>query len=224
MRMRHVLFLLAAALLALPAAAAPAAYPAKPLKVIVPFFRQRHERGGSRARQCSANTGHPSRRQPPGPRVPCVAAAAAAAPMVDVLLTTNTNARRNPAMFKSCPTTREGLRVSMSQSRFAAALAAASPHQDFGRFRAGRAGGKRYFAPATPRPIAGELLRPPQDPISCVPKDRHSPDRRWVCRSTSVCYARRCRGDDVKCARWHSRRLASCVSAAPLRPPLEGFA
>ena len=36
MRMRHVLFLLAAALLALPAMAGPAGYPAKPLKIIVP--------------------------------------------------------------------------------------------------------------------------------------------------------------------------------------------
>ena len=36
MRTRKVLFLMAATVLALPAMAAPAAYPAKPLKVIVP--------------------------------------------------------------------------------------------------------------------------------------------------------------------------------------------
>ena len=61
MRIHRVLFLMAAALIALPATAAPGSYPAKPLKIIVPFPAGSGTDAGARVlgQWLTAKTGQP---------------------------------------------------------------------------------------------------------------------------------------------------------------------
>src|SRR6476619_477360 len=105
MRIREVLFLLAAAVCSLPATAAPAAYPAKPLKVIVPFPAGSGTDTGARVlgQWLTAKTGQPvivDNRPGASGFIAAQAAAAAAPDGYTLLLTTNTTHAANPAMFK----------------------------------------------------------------------------------------------------------------------------
>src|SRR4030095_10569483 len=105
MKMRKFLFLLAPAVIALPAVAAPAAYPTKPIKFIVPFPAGSGTDTGARllGQWLTATTGQPvivDNR--PGASGFIAAQAAAAAPPdgYTVFLTTNTTHAANPAMLK----------------------------------------------------------------------------------------------------------------------------
>ena len=170
MRMRHVLFLLAAALLALPATAAPAPYPAKPLKIIVPFPAGSGTDTGARVlgQWLTAKTGQPvivDNRPGASGFIAAQAAAAAAPDGYTVLLTTNTTHAANPAMFKKLPydPVKDFEPVSMVGSAGLLLLVPAdSPHKDIGSFLAQlRAGGKRlhFGAGNSSSRIAGELLK-----------------------------------------------------------------
>jgi tripartite-type tricarboxylate transporter receptor subunit TctC len=168
--MRHILFLLAAALLALPAAAAPTAYPTKPLKLIVPFPAGSGTDTGARVlgQWLTAKTGQPVIvENRPGASGFIAAQAAATAPPDGhtVLLTTNTTHAANPAMFKKLPydPVKDFEPVSMVGSAGLLLLVpAASSDQNIGAFLARlRAGGKRlhFGAGNSSSRIAGELLR-----------------------------------------------------------------
>lgn len=168
--MRHILFLLAAALLALPAAAAPAAYPTKPLKLIVPFPAGSGTDTGARVlgQWLTAKTGQPVIvENRPGASGFIAAQAAATAPPDGhtVLLTTNTTHAANPAMFKKLPydPVKDFEPVSMVGSAGLLLLVpATSPDPNIGAFLARlRAGGKRlhFGAGNSSSRIAGELLK-----------------------------------------------------------------
>lgn len=168
--MRHILFLLAAALLALPAAAAPAAYPTKPLKLIVPFPAGSGTDTGARVlgQWLTAKTGQPVIvENRPGASGFIAAQAAATAPPDGhtVLLTTNTTHAANPAMFKKLPydPVKDFEPVStVGSAGLLLLVPAASPDQNIGAFLARlRAGGKRlhFGAGNSSSRIAGELLK-----------------------------------------------------------------
>jgi tripartite-type tricarboxylate transporter receptor subunit TctC len=169
MRIRPVL-LLAAALLALPAAAAPAPYPVKPLKFIVPFPAGSGTDTGARVlgQWLTAKTGQPvivDNRPGASGFLAAQAAAAAAPDGYTVLLTTNTTHAANPAMFKKLPydPVKDFEPVSMVGSIGLLLLVpATSPYKDIGSFLAQlRAGGKRlhFGAGNSSSRIAGELLK-----------------------------------------------------------------
>ena len=109
MRRRNVLFVLAAALCGLPAVAAPADYPAKPLKIIVPFPAGSGTDTGARVLSQSAGvakTGQPvivDNRPGASGFIAAQAAAAAATDGYTLFVTTNTTHAANPAMFKKLP-------------------------------------------------------------------------------------------------------------------------
>jgi len=170
MRRRNVFFLLAAAVLAWPATAAPPAYPAKPLKIIVPFPAGSGTDAGARllGQWLTARTAQPvivDNR--PGASGFIAAQAAASAPPdgYTLLLTTNTTHAANPAMFRKLPydPVNDFEPVSMVGSAGLLLLVpAASPYRDIGSFLAQlRAGGKRlhFGAGNSSSRIAGELLK-----------------------------------------------------------------
>jgi len=170
MRRRHVPFLLAAAVLALPALAASPAYPAKPLKIIVPFPPGSGTDAGARVlgQWLTAKTGQPAivDNRPGASGFMAAQAAAAAAPDGHtVLLTTNTTHAANPAMFRKLPydPVNDFEPVSLVGSAgLLLVVPAASPHRDIGSFLAQlRAGGKRlhFGAGNSSSRIAGELLK-----------------------------------------------------------------
>jgi tripartite-type tricarboxylate transporter receptor subunit TctC len=170
MRIRHTLFLLAAALLALPATAAPPAYPAKPLKMIVPFPAGSGTDAGARllGQWLTSKTGQPVivDNRPGGNGFIAAQAAATAAPDgYTVFLTTNTTQAANPAMFKKLPydPVNDFEPVSMVGSAGLLLLVpVSSPHKDIGSLLAQlRAGGKRlhFGAGNSSSRIAGELLK-----------------------------------------------------------------
>jgi tripartite-type tricarboxylate transporter receptor subunit TctC len=104
----RILFLVAAGLLALAATAAPAADPAKPLKIIVPFPAGSGTDTGARVlgQWLSAKTGQAvivDNRPGASGFIAAQAAAAAAPDGHTLLLTTNTTHAANPAMFKKLP-------------------------------------------------------------------------------------------------------------------------
>jgi tripartite-type tricarboxylate transporter receptor subunit TctC len=166
----ELLFLLAAAALALPAARPPAAYPTKPIKVIVPFPAGSGTDTGARllGQWLIAKTGQPvivDNR--PGASGFIAAQAAAAAPPdgYTVFLTTNTTHAANPAMFKKLPydPVKDFEPVStVGSAGMLLLVAPGSPHKDIGSFLAQlRAGGKRlnFGAGNSSSRIAGELLK-----------------------------------------------------------------
>jgi tripartite-type tricarboxylate transporter receptor subunit TctC len=171
MRMRHVLFLLAAALLALPAMAAPAAYPAKPLKMIVPFPAGSGTDTGARVlgQWLTAKTGQPvivDNRPGASGFIAAQAAAAAAPDGYTLFLTTNTTHAANPAMFKKLPydPVKDFEPVStVGSAGLLLLVPAASPYQNIGAFLAQlrTPGGKRlhFGAGNSSSRIAGELLK-----------------------------------------------------------------
>jgi tripartite-type tricarboxylate transporter receptor subunit TctC len=170
MRMRNVLFLLTAALLAPQAMAATAAYPDKPIKVIVPFPAGSGTDRGARVlgKWLSAKTGQPvivDNRPGASGFIAAQAAAAAEPDGHTVLLTTNTTHAANPAMFKKLPydPVKDFEPVSLVGSAGLLLLVAAdSPYKDIGAFLAQlRAGGKRlHFGTGNSSGrIAGELLK-----------------------------------------------------------------
>ena len=170
MQKRHVLFLIAASLLALPAAAAAAAYPAKTIRIIVPFPAGSGADSGARVlgQWLTAKTGQPvivDNRPGASGFLGAQAAATAAPDGHTVFLTTNTTQAANPAMFKKLPydPEKDFEPVSMIGSAGLLLLVpAASPHQDVGSFLAQlRAGGKRlhFGAGNSSSRIAGELLK-----------------------------------------------------------------
>ena len=170
MHLRNVFLLLAAALLGLPATAAPAPYPAKPLKIIVPFPAGSGTDAGARllGQWLTAKTGQPvivDNR--PGASGFIAAQAAAAAPPdgYTLLLTTNTTHAANPAMFRKLPydPVKDFEPVStVGSAGLLLLVPAASPCKDIGSFLAQlRAGGKRlhFGAGNSSSRIAGELLK-----------------------------------------------------------------
>jgi tripartite-type tricarboxylate transporter receptor subunit TctC len=170
MRIRQVLFLMATALLGLTATAAPASYPAKPLKIIVPFPAGSGTDAGARVlgQWLTAKTGQPvivDNRPGASGFIAAQAAAAAAPDGHTLLLTTNTTHAANPAMFKKLPydPVKDFEPVSMvGSSGLLLVVPAASPHHDIGPFLAQlRAGGKRlhFGAGNSSSRIAGELLK-----------------------------------------------------------------
>ena len=170
MHRRNVLFLVAAALCGLPAVAAPADYPAKPLKIIVPFPAGSGTDTGARVlgQWLTAKTGQPvivDNRPGASGFIAAQAAAAAAPDGYTLFLTTNTTHAANPAMFKKLPydPVKDFEPVSMVGSAGLLLLVAAdSPHKDIGSFLAQlRAGGKRmhFGAGNSSSRIAGELLK-----------------------------------------------------------------
>jgi tripartite-type tricarboxylate transporter receptor subunit TctC len=170
MHRRNVLFTLAAALFGLPAVAAPATYPAKPLKIIVPFPAGSGTDTGARVlgQWLTAKTGQPvivDNRPGASGFIAAQAAAAAAPDGHTLLLTTNTTHAANPAMFKKLPYDPVNDFEPVSTVGSAGLLLlvpAASPYQDIGSFLARlRAGGKRahFGAGNSSSRIAGELLK-----------------------------------------------------------------
>ena len=170
MRKRHVLFLLAAGLLGLPATAAPEAYPAKPLKIVVPFPAGSGTDAGARVlgQWLTAKTGQGvivDNRPGASGFIAAQAAAAAAPDGHTLLLTTNTTHAANPAMFKKLPydPVKDFEPVSMVGSAGLLLLVpAASPDPDIGAFLARlRSGGKRlhFGAGNSSSRVAGELLK-----------------------------------------------------------------
>jgi tripartite-type tricarboxylate transporter receptor subunit TctC len=166
----RILFLLAAGLLALAATAAPAAYPAKPLKIIVPFPAGSGTDTGARmlGQWLTARTGQTvivDNRPGASGFIAALAAAAAAPDGHTLLLTTNTTHAANPAMFKKLPYDPVNDFEPVSTVGSAGLLLlvpAASPYQDIGSFLARlRAGGKRlhFGAGNSSSRIAGELLK-----------------------------------------------------------------
>jgi len=166
----RILFLLTAGLLALGATAAPAADPARPLKIIVPFPAGSGTDTGARVlgQWLSAKSGQTVivDNRPGASGFIAAQAAAAAAPDGDtLLLTTNTTHAANPAMFKKLPydPVKDFEPVSMVGSAGMLLLVApGSPHKDIGSFLARlRAGGKRlnFGAGNSSSRIAGELLK-----------------------------------------------------------------
>ena len=169
MRMCKFLFLLAALLVALHATAA-APYPARPIKIIVPFPAGSGTDIGARVlgKWLSANTGQPvivDNRPGASGLIATQAALAAEPDGYTVLLTTNTTHAANPAMFKKLPydPVTDFEPVSMVGSAGLLLLVAAnSPNNDIGSFLAQlRAGGKRlhFGAGNSSSRIAGELLK-----------------------------------------------------------------
>lgn len=170
MHRRKLLFLSAAALLALPAAAAPAAYPDKPLKIIVPFPAGSGTDSGARVlgQWLTARTGQPvivDNRPGASGLIAAQAAAAAAPDGYTVFVTTNTTHAANPAMFRKLPydPVKDFEPVSTVGSAGLLLLVAAhSPHKDIASFLAQlRAGGKRlnFGGGNSSSRIAGELLK-----------------------------------------------------------------
>jgi tripartite-type tricarboxylate transporter receptor subunit TctC len=172
MRTRRVFLFLAAALLALQAMAAPpvAPYPAKPLKVIVPFPAGSGTDRGARVlgQWLTSKTGQPvliDNRPGASGFIAAQAAAAAEPDGYTVLLTTNTTHAANPAMFKKLPydPVKDFEPVSMvGTSGLLLLVSADSPYKDIGSFLAQlRAGGKRlhFGAGNSSSRIAGELLK-----------------------------------------------------------------
>jgi len=168
--MRRILFLLAAGLLALAAPAAPAAYPDKPLKIIVPFPAGSGTDTGARVlgQWLTAKTGQTvivDNRPGASGFIAAQAAAAAAPDGHTLLLTTNTTHAANPAMFKKLPydPVKDFEPVStVGSAGLLLLVPAASPYQDIGSFLARlRAGGKRlhFGAGNSSSRIAGELLK-----------------------------------------------------------------
>lgn len=166
----RILFLLAAGLLALAATAAPAADPAKPLKIIVPFPAGSGTDTGARVlgQWLSAKTGQTvivDNRPGASGFIAAQAAAAAAPDGHTLLLTTNTTHAANPAMFKKLPydPVKDFEPVStVGSAGLLLLVPAASPDQDIGAFLARlRAGGKRlhFGAGNSSSRIAGELLK-----------------------------------------------------------------
>ncbi|RZL89573.1 MAG: tripartite tricarboxylate transporter substrate binding protein [Variovorax sp.] len=166
----RILFLLAAGLLALAATAAPAAYPAKPLKIVVPFPAGSGTDTGARVlgQWLTAKTGQPvivDNRPGASGFIAAQAAAAAAPDGHTLLLTTNTTHAANPAMFKKLPYDPVNDFEPVSTVGSAGLLLlvpALSPYQDIGSFLARlRAGGKRlhFGAGNSSSRIAGELLK-----------------------------------------------------------------
>ncbi|MDR6855863.1 tripartite tricarboxylate transporter substrate-binding protein [Variovorax guangxiensis] len=169
----RIFFLLAAGLLALAATAAaagPAAYPAKPLKVMVPFPAGSGTDTGARVlgQWLTARTGQPvivDNRPGASGFIAAQAAAAAAPDGYTLLLTTNTTHAANPAMFKKLPydPVKDFEPVStVGSAGLLLLVPAASPYQDIGSFLARlRAGGKRlhFGAGNSSSRIAGELLK-----------------------------------------------------------------
>jgi tripartite-type tricarboxylate transporter receptor subunit TctC len=170
MRKRPLLLLLAAAVLALPAAAAPPAYPARPIKIIVPFPVGSGTDAGARVlgQWLTAKTGQPvivDNRPGASGFLAAQAAATAAPDGHTVLLTTNTTHAANRAMFRKLPydPVKDFEPVSMVGSAGLLLLVpAAHPQQDIGSFLAQlRASGKRlhFGAGNSSSRIAGELLK-----------------------------------------------------------------
>ena len=164
-----ILFLAAAAL-ALNAVAAAPPYPAKLLKIIVPFPAGSGTDAGARVlgQWLTAKTGQAvivDNRPGASGFIAAQAAAAAAPDGHTVLLTTNTTHAANPAMFKKLPydPVKDFEPVSMVGSAGLLLLVpAASPDQNFGSFLARlRAGGQRlhFGAGNSSSRIAGELLK-----------------------------------------------------------------
>jgi tripartite-type tricarboxylate transporter receptor subunit TctC len=169
MHMRNFLFLLTAALVAQHPMAA-AAYPAKPIKIIVPFPAGSGTDTGARVlgRWLTAKTGQPvivDNRPGASGFIAAQAAAVAEPDGHTVLLTTNTTHAANPAMFKKLPydPVKDFEPVSMVGSAGLLLLVPAdSPYKDIGSFLARlRAGGKRmhFGAGNSSSRIAGELLK-----------------------------------------------------------------
>ena len=170
MRFHRVLFLMAAALLALPATAAAGAYPTKPLKIIVPFPAGSGTDAGARVlgQWLTAKTGQPvivDNRPGASGFIAAQAAAAAAPDGHTLLLTTNTTHAANPAMFRKLPydPVKDFEPVSMvGTAGLLLLVPAASPYRDIGSFLAQvRTGGKRlnFGAGNSSSRIAGELLK-----------------------------------------------------------------
>jgi len=170
MRRRNVFFLLAAAVLARPATAALPAYPAKPLRIIVPFPAGSGTDTGARVlgQWLTARTGQPvivDNRPGASGFIAAQAAATAPADGYTLLLTTNTTHAANPAMFKKLPydPVKDFEPVStVGSAGLLLLVPAASPHKDIGSFLAQlRAGGKRlhFGAGNSSSRIAGELLK-----------------------------------------------------------------
>jgi tripartite-type tricarboxylate transporter receptor subunit TctC len=170
MNMRPALLLLAAGLVALTAAAAPAAYPAKPLKVIVPFPAGSGTDTGARVlgQWLTAKTGQPvivDNRPGASGFIAAQAAATATPDGYTVLLTTNTTHAANPAMFKKLPydPVKDFEPVStIGSAGLLLLVPAASPDQNIFSFLSRlRAGGKRlhFGAGNSSSRIAGELLK-----------------------------------------------------------------
>ena len=163
MRMRHVLFLLAAALLARPAMAAPAAYPAKPLKIIVPFPAGSGTDTGARVlgQWLTAKTGQPvivDNRPGASGFIAAQAAAAAAPDGYTRAPDDQHHARRQPGdVQEAALRPREGLRAGQHgrQRRIAAARAGSQPLQ--GHRLLPRAAARRRQATALRR---RQLLQP----------------------------------------------------------------
>ena len=168
--MRKLITLLAAAVLALHAAAQAAPYPAKPIKMIVPFPAGSGTDIGARliGQWMTAKTGQAVIVDNRPGASGFIAAQAAAATTPDgytVFVTTNTTHAANPAMFKKLPydPVKDFEPVSMVGSAGLLLLVSAdSPHRDMGSFLAQlRAGGKRlnFGAGNSSSRIAGELLK-----------------------------------------------------------------
>ncbi|CAN7729980.1 tripartite tricarboxylate transporter substrate-binding protein [Variovorax sp. LjRoot290] len=166
----RILFLLIAGLLALTATAAPEAYPAKPLKIMVPFPAGSGTDAGARVlgQWLTAKTGQPvivDNRPGASGFIAAQAAAAAAPDGHTLLLTTNTTHAANPAMFKKLPydPVKDFEPVStVGSAGLLLLVPAASSYQDIGAFLARlRAGGKRlhFGAGNSSSRIAGELLK-----------------------------------------------------------------
>jgi tripartite-type tricarboxylate transporter receptor subunit TctC len=169
MRIRNLLSLLAAVLLSLHALAA-APYPAKPIKIIVPFPAGSGTDTVARVlgQWLTAKTGQPvivDNRPGASGFIAAQAAATAAPDGHTVFLTTNTTQAANPAMFKKLPYDPEKDFEPVSMVGTAGLLLlvpAASPYHDIGSFLAQlRTGGKRlhFGAGNSSSRIAGELLK-----------------------------------------------------------------
>ena len=168
MRSRDVLFLLAAALLALPAMAAPAAYPAKPLKIIVPFPAGSGTDTGARVlgQWLTAKTGQPvivDNRPGASGFIAAQAGGRAAPDGHTLLLDDEHHARRQPGdVQEAALRPGEGLRAGQHgpQRRIAAARRGGQPTRTLARSRvaARRRQAAATSAPATP---------PAASPASC---------------------------------------------------------
>ena len=181
----RILSLLAAGLLALAATSAPAASPAKPLKIIVPFPAGSGTDTGARVlgQWLTAKTGQTvivDNRPGASGFIAAQAAAAAAPDGHTLLLTTNTTHAANPAMFKKLPYDPVNDFEPVSTVGSAGLLLlvpAVSPSQDIGSFLARlRAGGTS--APATPPAGSpASCSRRPSEPIcwQCPTRGRHRP-------------------------------------------------
>ena len=198
-------------LLALTATAALSAYPAKPLKIIVPFPAGSGTDTGARVlgQWLTAKTGAARHRRQP-PRRLGVHRGTGGGHLrrrtgTRVLLTTNTTHAANPAMFRKLPydPVNDFEPVSMVGSAGLLLLVpAASPYKDIGSFLAQlRAGGKRlhFGAGNSSSRIAGELLKTAIGAdLLAVPYKGTPPapsPTSWAGRSTScsATSARRCR-------------------------------